>query len=90
MTIRPENRIRRDTLGSFAKMVHDRGVKSSTNFITRGVFYPKSESPATTLIEVWTGPTGKGRVSRYADIVRFSARSGESLTLFRSSRLGSS
>ncbi len=31
-----------------------------------------------TLIEVWTGPTGRGTVARYADVVRYRARAGES------------
>ncbi len=31
-----------------------------------------------TLIEVWTGPTGKGRASRYTDVVRYRAKAGES------------
>ena len=31
-----------------------------------------------THIEVWTGPTGRGRVARYADVVRDSAPGGES------------
>ena len=32
-----------------------------------------------TLVEVWTGPTGRGRVARYADVVRYSARAAESV-----------
>src|SRR5271157_5138051 len=32
-----------------------------------------------TLIEVWTGPTGRGRVAHYTDVVRYSARAGESV-----------
>ena len=34
-----------------------------------------------TLIEVWTGPTGRGRVARYTDVVRYSARAGESVPI---------
>jgi Uma2 family endonuclease len=32
-----------------------------------------------TLIEVWTGPTGRGGAARYTDVVRYSARAGESV-----------
>ena len=34
-----------------------------------------------TLIEVWTGPTGRGRVAHYTDVVRYSARAGESVPI---------
>ena len=34
-----------------------------------------------TLIEVWTGPTGRGRVARYTDVVRYTARAGESVPI---------
>jgi hypothetical protein len=34
-----------------------------------------------TVIEVWTGPTGKGKTARYTDVVRYSARSGESVPI---------
>ena len=34
-----------------------------------------------TLIEVWTGPTGRGRSARYADVVRYTARAGESVPI---------
>lgn len=34
-----------------------------------------------TLIEVWTGPTGRGPVARYTDVVRYSARAGESVPI---------
>ncbi len=34
-----------------------------------------------TLIEVWTGPTGRGNVARYVDLVRYSARPGESVLI---------
>ena len=34
-----------------------------------------------TLIEVWTGPTGRGTSARYADVVRYNARSGESVPI---------
>jgi Uma2 family endonuclease len=34
-----------------------------------------------TLIEVWTGPTGRGNAARYADVVRYSARAGESVPI---------
>ena len=34
-----------------------------------------------TLIEVWTGPTGRGRSARYTDVVRYSARAGESVPI---------
>jgi hypothetical protein len=32
-----------------------------------------------TLVEVGTGPTGRGRAARYADVVRYSARAGVSV-----------
>jgi hypothetical protein len=34
-----------------------------------------------TLIEVWTGPTRRGGVARYTDLVRYSARAGESVPI---------
>ena len=34
-----------------------------------------------TLIEVWTGPTGRGRSARYADVIRYTARAGESVPI---------
>ncbi len=34
-----------------------------------------------TLIEVWTGPTGQGKLARYTDVVRYSARAGESVPI---------
>lgn len=34
-----------------------------------------------TLIEVWTGPVGRGRSARYMDVVRYSARAGESVPI---------
>ena len=34
-----------------------------------------------TLIEVWTGPTGRGSAARYSDVVRYSARAGESVPI---------
>ncbi len=34
-----------------------------------------------TLIEVWTGPTGRGKSARYADVIRYSARAGESVPI---------
>jgi len=34
-----------------------------------------------TLIEIWTGPTGRGRVARYMDVVRYRARAGESVPI---------
>jgi Uma2 family endonuclease len=36
---------------------------------------------ADTLIEVWTGPTGRGRTARYTEVVRYSARAGESVPI---------
>jgi hypothetical protein len=33
---------------------------------------------ADTVVEVWTGPAGKGKAARYADAVRYAARAGES------------
>lgn len=32
-----------------------------------------------TLVEVWTGPTGRGRTARYTDVIRYAARAGESV-----------
>jgi hypothetical protein len=34
-----------------------------------------------THIEVWTGPTGRGRAARYTDVVRYNARAGESVPI---------
>jgi len=34
-----------------------------------------------TLIEVWTGPTGRGKVARYMEVVRYSARAGASVPI---------
>jgi hypothetical protein len=34
-----------------------------------------------TLIEVWTGPSGRGKVARYADVVRYTAKAGESVPI---------
>jgi Uma2 family endonuclease len=34
-----------------------------------------------TIIEAWTGPTGIGSAARYTDIVRYSARAGESVPI---------
>jgi Putative restriction endonuclease len=34
-----------------------------------------------TLVEVWTGPSGKSAVPRYTDVVRYSARAGESVPI---------
>jgi hypothetical protein len=34
-----------------------------------------------TLVEVWTGPTGRGRAARYSDVVRYTARAGESVPI---------
>jgi Uma2 family endonuclease len=34
-----------------------------------------------TLVEVWTGPTGRGRAARYAEVVRYTARAGESVPI---------
>jgi Uma2 family endonuclease len=34
-----------------------------------------------TLIEVWTGPTGRGRSARYTDVIRYTARAGESVPI---------
>jgi hypothetical protein len=34
-----------------------------------------------TLVEVWTSPTGRGRVARYTDVVRYSALAGESVPI---------
>jgi Uma2 family endonuclease len=34
-----------------------------------------------TLIEVWTGPSGRGKVARYTDVVRYSAKAGESVPI---------
>jgi hypothetical protein len=33
------------------------------------------------LLEVWTGPTGRGKAARYTDVVRYSARAGESVPI---------
>jgi hypothetical protein len=34
-----------------------------------------------TLIEAWTGPTGRGRAAHFTDVVRYSARAGESVPI---------
>jgi hypothetical protein len=34
-----------------------------------------------TLVEVWTGPTGRGRAARYVDVVRYSAPARESVPI---------
>jgi Uma2 family endonuclease len=34
-----------------------------------------------TIIEVWTGPTGRGTAARYTDVVCYSARAGESVPI---------
>ena len=34
-----------------------------------------------TFIEVWTGPTGRGGAARYTDVIRYSARAGESVPI---------
>ena len=34
-----------------------------------------------TLIEVWTGPSGRAAAARYTDVVRYSARAGESVPI---------
>jgi hypothetical protein len=34
-----------------------------------------------TLIEVWTVPTGRGRMARYTEVVRYAARAGESVPI---------
>jgi Uma2 family endonuclease len=34
-----------------------------------------------TLIEVWTGPTGRGKAARYTDVIRYSAQSCESVPI---------
>jgi Uma2 family endonuclease len=36
---------------------------------------------ADTLIEVWSGPSGRGKAARYAEVVRHSARAGESVPI---------
>jgi hypothetical protein len=36
---------------------------------------------ANTVIEVWTGPTGRGKLARYVDVVRYSARAAESVPI---------
>ena len=33
---------------------------------------------ANTVVEVWTNPAGKGKAARYVDVVRYTARAGES------------
>ena len=33
---------------------------------------------ADTAVEVWTSPTGRGEAARYADVVTYTARAGES------------
>jgi Uma2 family endonuclease len=34
-----------------------------------------------TLVEVWTGPTGRGQSARYTDVIRYTARAGESVPI---------
>jgi Putative restriction endonuclease len=34
-----------------------------------------------TVVEVWTGPTGRGRSARYAEVIRYTARAGESVPI---------
>ena len=34
-----------------------------------------------TLVEIWTGTTGRGSVARYTDVVRYSARGSESVPI---------
>ncbi len=34
-----------------------------------------------TQIEVWTGPAGRGRSARYTDVIRYTARAGESVPI---------
>ncbi len=34
-----------------------------------------------TVIEVWTGPTGRGLAARYTDVIRYTARAGESVPI---------
>jgi Uma2 family endonuclease len=34
-----------------------------------------------TLVEVWTGPTGRGMAARYTDVIRYTARAGESVPI---------
>src|SRR5262249_3273933 len=34
-----------------------------------------------TLVEVWTRPTGRGRAARYTEVVRYTARAGESVPI---------
>jgi hypothetical protein len=34
-----------------------------------------------TVVEVWTEPTGRGRSARYAEVVRYTARAGESVPI---------
>jgi Uma2 family endonuclease len=34
-----------------------------------------------TLVEVWTGPTGRGRAARYTDVIRYSAQAGEAVPI---------
>jgi len=33
------------------------------------------------LVKVWTEPTGRDRAARYADVVRYTARAGESVPI---------
>lgn len=34
-----------------------------------------------TVVEVWTGPTGRGMAARYSDVIRYTARAGESFPI---------
>jgi hypothetical protein len=36
---------------------------------------------ADTLVEVWTGPTGRGRAARFSDVVRYRAPASESVPI---------
>jgi hypothetical protein len=36
---------------------------------------------ADTVVEVWTGPTGRGRTARFTEVVRYSALAGESVPI---------
>ena len=36
---------------------------------------------ADTVVEVWTSPAGKGKAARYAEVVRYTARAGESFPI---------
>jgi hypothetical protein len=36
---------------------------------------------ADTVVDVWTGPTGRGRMARFTEVVRYSATAGESVPI---------